>query len=72
MDKPQNPYKPGTAIYRLMDEDWSAMTRYEIAVNLGTSPKTIACALSKIRDDTGYWPPHIDGRKLRWQKQKEK
>lgn len=66
-DKPKNPYKPGTAIYRLMDEDWSAMTRYEIAETLHISSRTVACALTKIKDDTGYWVPRLDGRKKMWQ-----
>lgn len=67
MDKPKNPYKSGTAIYRLMDEDWSEMTRYEIAEALHTSSRTVACALTKIKDETGYCVPHFDGRKKMWQ-----
>lgn len=66
MDKPKNSYKPGTAIYRLMDEDWSTMTRYEIADVLHVKSYTVANQLSRIKYETGYCVPHFDGRKNMW------
>lgn len=71
MDKPQNPYKPGTIIYRLMSDDWSMLTIEELVKYFNTTRATIVCSMSKIKDETGYCVPHFDGRKLRWNKCKE-
>lgn len=62
MDKPKNPYKPGTAIYRLMDEDWANMTTEEIAVSLGTVQRYIYNSIFRIKDETGYEVPYISQR----------
>lgn len=62
MDKPKNPYKPGTAIYRVMDEDWSNMTTEEIAATLGTVKRNVYNSLFRIRDETGYEVPYISMR----------
>lgn len=62
MKKPYNPYKPGTAIYRLMDEDWSAMNTDEIAESLGTLRSYVHNASFRIKDETGYRVQYIDRR----------
>lgn len=70
MIKPENPYIPETLIYRLMDEDWSQMTKNEIVEATGSTYKAITSAMCRIKDETGYVVPYIDGRKARWDKLK--
>lgn len=68
MDKPNNPYRTKTIIYRVMDKDWSKITKKEIAKKLRTSRKYVEHCMYRIYDDTGYQVPHIDGRtKLKFQ-----
>lgn len=70
MDKPNNPYREGTLIWKVMqgsldvwpDGGWADLTTEEIAEVLGSKRNTVSCAIGDIRRDTGYHVPHIDGR----------
>lgn len=67
VNKPlNNPYKPGTILYRLFEEDFSDKTIKEIADEVNSLPHYISCALNRIQDETGYRVPRMDGRKLMW------
>lgn len=70
MDKPKNPYRPGTAIYRLMDEDWSDKNTDEIAKAIGTIRGYVHHAMFRIRDETGYSIEYIDRRGIYKKSQK--
>lgn len=55
--KPPNPYRKGSIIWALYEEDWSDLTINQIAEVLGASYGVIASQLRKIRQDTGYMVP---------------
>lgn len=66
MEKPYNPYKPGTTIYRLMDEDWSNKTKNDMMKETGATYRTVVNAIYRIKSETGYIVPYIDARKVMW------
>lgn len=69
MTKPANPYVPGTFIYRIMDEDWSTMTKKEIAEAIGSTYKNVTSSMWRIKDETGYDVPYVD-RRSKWRNYK--
>lgn len=54
MTKPKNPYKRGTLIWALLEDDWSDLNVYQIAETLGYKPNSVRCAMYEILKDTGY------------------
>lgn len=55
--KPPNPYRKGSRIWALMEEDWSDLTVTQIAEVMGCAYNTIAAQLRRIRLETGYVVP---------------
>lgn len=74
MDKPLNPYREGTVIWKVMqgsldgwpEGGWADLTTGEIAEVLGSNLNTVRNTIGKIRRDTGYHVQYIDGRGRRY------
>lgn len=70
MEKPVNPYREGTVVWKVMqgsldvwpEGGWADLTTQEIAEVLGASQNTVACAIGYIRRDIGYRVPHVGRR----------
>lgn len=62
MDKPENPYRKGSIIWKVMEGDWEDLTVSQIAEVLDTPPQTISDNIRRIRVKTGYIVPRA-GRK---------
>lgn len=58
-----NPYRPGTAKYIILNGDWSGMKTREIAKQTGYSLKTVQSAISEIKKETWRRVNFVDGRK---------
>ena len=74
MDKPINPYRKGTVVWKVMqgsldawpEGGWADLTTEEIAEVLGSNVGTVRGAIGDIRRDTGYCVQRIDGRGRRY------
>lgn len=62
MKKPCNPYRPGSAIWSVFEGDWADLTVGQIAEVLGVRHCTVSGSIKRIRAETGYRVPHVDGR----------
>lgn len=59
MEKPDNPYKPGTILYRLLDEDWSRKSIFRIVDELESTEISIRNCIYLIKRKTGYKVPFL-------------
>lgn len=50
---PQNPYRPGTMVAALYEEDFSDLTVERIAEVFGTSKMAVYTSIKKIKQETG-------------------
>lgn len=70
MERPVNPYKEGTLIWKVMqgslddwpDGGWRDLTTKQIAEILDVGQNSVAWAIGEIRRRTKYSVPYIDGR----------
>lgn len=58
----ENPYRPGTLKYLLLDGNWSKLTPRQIAERTYYQPAAVRSALHQIYQETGHRVPHVDGR----------
>lgn len=61
MAKVNNPFKPSTVAWKLLEDDWSDLTVRQIAEVLDVQPDTVHRAIRAIRKETGYEVPHKVG-----------
>lgn len=54
-----NPYRPKSMIWALMEEDWSDLTAEQIAEVFGTRKENIRRTIYLIKKQTGYEVPYI-------------
>lgn len=74
MEKPMNPYKKGTIVWKVMqgslddwpDGGWADLTPSEIAEVLGANLQTVRSSICQINRETGYYVPHIGEKKRRY------
>lgn len=66
--KPDNPFRPGTLIWSVMEGDWSDLTPNQIGEVLGTSGRSVTAQITKIRRWTGYDVPYRRNSRGRRQK----
>lgn len=60
LQKPkENPFKPRSMRWALIEEDWSDLTVHQIAEVFSTSPETVYAAIRKVKQVTGYRVPHV-------------
>lgn len=64
-EKKPNPYRKGTMIWALYEEDWSDLTIEQIAEVFSSTEKTVSFTMRKITKQTGYRVPHMLKRKVR-------
>lgn len=67
MEKKPNPYRKGTMIWALYEEDWSDLTIEQIAEVFSTSEQSVIMSMRQIIKQTGYRVPHMLKRKVRAQ-----
>lgn len=53
MNKPENPFKPRSMIWALLEEDWSDLTVRQIAEVFGTTEESIYKSMQRIQKVTG-------------------
>lgn len=53
----ENPYRPGTAIWSVMEGDWKDMTQRQIAEALKVSTQAVRANICRIKQETGYQVP---------------
>jgi hypothetical protein len=58
MQKPENPFRPRSNIWALMEEDWSDLTASQIAEVLDTTTEHIYSTMRRITRETGYRVPY--------------
>lgn len=58
MGKPKNPYREGSIIWSVMEDDWEDLTVKQIAEVLDVLPRYVAESMRRIRVKTGYVVPH--------------
>lgn len=64
LQKPkENPFKPRSMRWALIEEDWSDLTVRQIAEVFGTKEPVIYAAMRVIHRKTGYWVPHVRAEK---------
>ena len=61
MSKVNNPFKPNTVAWKLLEDNWSDLTARQIAEVLDVQPDTVYKAIRTIRKKTGYEVPHKAG-----------
>lgn len=49
-----NPYRPRSMLWALVEEDFSDLTAQQIAEVFDTSDKVVYQAMTRIRHETGY------------------
>lgn len=54
VDKPENPFKPRSMIWALMEEDWSDLTVRQVAEVFDTTAETVYKSVRRIKQVTGY------------------
>lgn len=59
MEKPDNPYTPGTILYRLLDEDWSRRSILQIVDELKSTEISVRNSIYLIKRKTGYKVPFL-------------
>lgn len=62
---PENPYRPGSIIWSIMEGDWEDLTASQIAEVMDCSLSTVETYLSQIRRETGYSVPHTQRKRGR-------
>lgn len=65
MEKPPNPYPPGTIIWSVYEGDWADLTICQIAEVLDCRGHLVENYLARIKRDTGYVVPRTPGRRGR-------
>lgn len=60
--KKPNPYRKGTVLWALYEEDWSDLTISQIAEVFNTSTAYISAVMRQITRQTGYLVPHTHGK----------
>lgn len=68
MDKPTNPYKKDSTIWKVMEGDWEDLPPSRIAEVLDVKYSTVRQCITRIKRQTGYDVPHISEKE---QKDKE-
>ena len=63
MSKVNNPFKPNTVAWNLLEDDWSDLTAHQIAEVLDVQPDTVNKALRTIKKEIGYEVPHRVGKR---------
>lgn len=64
LQKPkENPFKPRSMRWALIEEDWSDLTVHQIAEVFATKETVIYSAMRVIHKKTGYWVPHMRAEK---------
>ena len=63
MAKVNNPFKPNTVAWKLLEDDWSDLTARQIAEVLDVQPLAVYRALQAVRKETGYEVPHNPGKR---------
>lgn len=59
MNKPANPYKRGTLVWKVFEGGWEDLTRTQIAEVLAVDPDAITHCMSKIKKETGWEVPRV-------------
>lgn len=57
--KVQNPYRPRTMRWALIEEDWSDLTLRQIADVFGCADTSVSMAMQDIYKRTGYRVPYV-------------
>ena len=61
MSKVNNPFKPNTVAWKLLEDDWSDLTVRQIAEVLDVMSQTVYNAIRRVKKETGYEVPHKAG-----------
>lgn len=59
MDKPENPYRKDSILWRLFEGDWSGKTPEQIAAELFVEEHSLYSLMSTIKSKTGYRVAYI-------------
>lgn len=59
MDKPENPYRKDSILWRLFEGDWSGKTLEQIAAELFVEEHSLYSLMSTIKSKTGYRVAYI-------------
>lgn len=54
MEKPANPFRKNSKIWRLMEGDWATYTIDQIAAELNCDPDVVRRYIYRIKRETGY------------------
>jgi len=65
-DRPGNPYRPGSKLWRLYQEDFPGCSVCEIAEQLGSTVNSVRNLINKVYKDTGYMVPRSRQRTMVW------